>query len=247
NLARAQRSVRLFELGPAFAPAVGPLPREEWRVALLVSGDREPPHFTAKPRPFDEWDAKGLAEVAARAAWPDAAVALAPAPGELLWRVRVDDADRGAVRRIALDAPAGSAAAFGVELTLGVVSAEPVAPPGEAKYEVGAPGRRDVARPYRALPDSPAVERDLALLLPERVTTADVETVVRRQAGELLEALTLFDEYRGGKVPAGTRSLAWRLTFRHPERTLRDKEIEGRVGKLVRALEEELGVRQRTS
>ncbi|HVE79213.1 MAG TPA: phenylalanine--tRNA ligase subunit beta, partial [Gemmatimonadaceae bacterium] len=47
NLARAQRSVRLFELGPAFAPAVGPLPREEWRVALLVSGDREPPHFTA--------------------------------------------------------------------------------------------------------------------------------------------------------------------------------------------------------
>jgi phenylalanyl-tRNA synthetase beta chain len=247
NLARAQRSVRLFELGPAFAPAVGPLPREEWRVALVVTGDREPPHFTAKPRSFDEWDAKALAETAARAAWPRETVALEPGAGDVLWRVRADDGYRGAVRRLSLDAPAGAAPAFGVELTLGVVSSAPVAPPGEAKYEAGAPGRDDLRRPYRALPVTPAVERDLALLLPDRVTAADVEALLRRHAGELLEGLTLFDEYRGKNVPAGTRSVAWRLTFRHAERTLRDKELEGRLGKLARALEEELGVRQRTT
>ena len=71
--------------------------------------------------------------------------------------------------------------------------------------------------------------------------------VIRASAGELLESLVLFDQYTGAGVPADRRSLAWRLTFRHPERTLRDKEIEGRRAKIVRALEDELNVRQRTT
>jgi phenylalanyl-tRNA synthetase beta chain len=48
-------------------------------------------------------------------------------------------------------------------------------------------------------------------------------------------------------VGDGYRSIAWRLTFRHPERTLRDKEIEGRRARILRALNEELGVRPRTT
>ena len=58
--------------------------------------------------------------------------------------------------------------------------------------------------------------------------------------------LSLFDQFRGAGVPAGQRSLAWRLTLRHPERTLRDKEVEGRREKLLRTLESELGIRQRS-
>ena len=49
----------------------------------------------------------------------------------------------------------------------------------------------------------------------------------------------------GGRVPM--RSVAWRLTFRHPERTLREKEIAGRRDKVLKTLDGELGVRQRTS
>ncbi len=64
---------------------------------------------------------------------------------------------------------------------------------------------------------------------------------------DLLERLQLFDEYTGRGVPAGMRSLAWRLTFRHPERTLRDREIEGRRSKILSVLDQELHVRARTS
>ena len=74
-----------------------------------------------------------------------------------------------------------------------------------------------------------------------------MEAVLRRGAGELLECLTLFDEYRGKGIAPGLRSLAWRLTLRHPERTLRDKEVEGRREKLLKTLENELGIRQRTA
>ena len=100
---------------------------------------------------------------------------------------------------------------------------------------------------YRQLPVTPSVELDLALLVPGAVPAERVETLIRAQAGELLERLALFDEYQGAGIPAGHRSLAWRLTFRHPDRTLRDKEIEGRREKLLRTLESELGIRPRTS
>ena len=97
----------------------------------------------------------------------------------------------------------------------------------------------------RTLPSTPAVELDLALLVPDAVTAADVERVLRAAGGELLERVSLFDEFRGGDVPAGARSLAWRLALRDPSRTLRDKEVEGRRQKLLKALETELGVRPR--
>ena len=86
-----------------------------------------------------------------------------------------------------------------------------------------------------------------AVLVPKPTTVADVERVIRAAAGELLESLVLFDQYTGAGVPQDQRSLAWRLTFRHPERTLRDKEIEGRRSQLLKTLETQLGVRPRAS
>jgi phenylalanyl-tRNA synthetase beta chain len=81
--------------------------------------------------------------------------------------------------------------------------------------------------------------------VPHETSAADVERVIRAASGDLLEHLELFDQYTGPGIEPGLRSLAWRLTFRHPERTLRDKEIEGRRGKILGALQQELNVRQR--
>jgi phenylalanyl-tRNA synthetase beta chain len=118
-----------------------------------------------------------------------------------------------------------------------------------------APPPRPPATTYRELPHTPPVMFDLALLVPDEVPASRVEEVTRAAVGDLLERLVLFDVFRGGDpessagraVPAGMRSLAWRLTLRDPQRTLRDKEVEGRRQKLLRALEGELGVRQRAS
>jgi phenylalanyl-tRNA synthetase beta chain len=94
---------------------------------------------------------------------------------------------------------------------------------------------------------TPRVQVDLALVATTSVTAAQMDEVIRREAGELLESLTLFDEFVGQGIPEGSRSLAWALTFRHPERTLKDKEVQGRTETIVKALEGELGVRQRTA
>lgn len=254
NLARMQGNVRLFEIGAVFHRRGDALPLEELRVALLVMGRRQPPHFTDPKSPdfdawvtFDEWDAKALAELTANSAFPGAGVVVGEAKGRgLLWHVVVDGREVGTVRRLSLDAPVWASPAFGVEITLGVVESEPVAPPGASAH---APAERPPARAkrYQPLLTTPPAEFDLALLVPDGVRADAVETVIRQSSGDLLERLDLFDRYTGRGVEPGFRSLAWRLTFRHPERTLRDKEIEGRRAKILSALADELNVRQRTT
>jgi phenylalanyl-tRNA synthetase beta chain len=252
NLSHMQGNIRLFEIGNVFTPSGGRLPKEEVRVGALIMGARRPPHFTEpKPPAFDEWDAKAVAEIIGETAFPGRLMTLAPATGDALWEAQVDGRRVGEVSRVRLDAPVWATAAFGIEISLETVSSNDVARPGQSAY-----GREDEAAslrgpaavtPFRPLPATPAAELDLALLVPNDMPASNVEEVIRRNAGELLEHLALFDEFRGAGLPPGMRSVAWRLTFRHPERTLREKEVSGRREKLLRALEEELGVRQRTA
>jgi phenylalanyl-tRNA synthetase beta chain len=241
NLARMQGNVRLFEIGTAFfagedqtallGPKKAVVPREEMRVAALVMGQRAPTHFTKAIQPsYDEWDIKFLAETAAVAAFPSAVVKLIPGNGATLWEITVDGRAVGSARSLTLDAPVWAKPAFGLEINLEAI-------------EQGAA----TSHTYKAIPATPRVQVDLALLAPTRVTAAQIDALIRREAGELLESLTLFDEFSGQGIPEGSRSLAWALTFRHPERTLKDQEVQGRTAKIVNALEGELGVRQRTS
>jgi phenylalanyl-tRNA synthetase beta chain len=105
------------------------------------------------------------------------------------------------------------------------------------------------AAPYRPLPTTPAIERDLALVLPPGVSAEVVGAVLSAAGGPLLEALAVFDEYRGpgGGVPAEHRSVGFRCRFREPSRTLRENEVDAILAAALRQLEEELGVRRRAA
>jgi len=248
NLAQHHRDVRLFEIGSVFAPSPSGLPLEEMRVAAIVMGHRQPPHWSDVDAPdCDEWDAKGLAELVG-AAVGGAQVELRAATNvDALWEIEIAGEARGTVRRLALDAPVWAPAAFGVEVTLARVSSDPVAPPGQSKLQQTAVGAPASPFKFRPFPSTPTTFVDVALLVPNDLAASRVESVIREASGELLESLSLLSEYRGAGIADGFRSVAWRLTFRHPDRTLRDKEVAGRRDKVLRTLEGELGVRQRTT
>jgi phenylalanyl-tRNA synthetase beta chain len=164
---------------------------------------------------------------------------------DALWIVTVNGLPVGQVRRLALDAPVWASPAYGVEVSLGIMSSDDVAPAGKSAYRV-AERPREIGRRFVPLPSTPASEFDLALTVPDGVRAAEVEAVMRRVSGKLLESVELFDRYVGTGVEPGSRSLAWRLTFRHSERTLRDRELEARRSDILRALAE-LNVRQRAT
>lgn len=249
NLTRMQGDVRLFEIGTVFLPEGKGL-REEMRVGAIVMGARRPRHFTEpSPPPFDAWDAKSLAESIVDAAWPGGGCCLDAQAAELpvLWEVFVRGERVGTVRSVPLDAPVWASPAFGVEITLAEMPSAPVAPEGRHDYTKGHSARGATApRRYTPMPSTPAAAFDLALIVPDTIPAATVEAAIRRNSGDMLEAMILFDEYRGEGVAAGSRSLAWQLTFRHPERTLSAKEIDGRRTQLLKTLQQELGIVVRT-
>jgi phenylalanyl-tRNA synthetase beta chain len=250
NLSHMQRNVRLFEVGAAFEPAGSALPREELRIAAVITGARVPGHFSLPDPPdYDAWDAKWLAEQIGRAAYASAELVLDPAAdGPELWTVVADRLAIGSVRRLEVDAPVWAAPVFGIEISLGMIDSTPPAAPGEnVHFRPGAVLLRPTARRYRPLPSTPPATFDLAFIVPAGVAVAKVEDAITRAAGELLESVELFDLYSGPGVPEGHRSAAWRLTLRHPDRTLRDREIEGRRAGIIASLEKELDVRQRSA
>ncbi|MGG6296131.1 phenylalanine--tRNA ligase subunit beta [Leptolyngbya sp. AN02str] len=100
-----------------------------------------------------------------------------------------------------------------------------------------------IFQPYSSYP---ATDRDIAFFAPLQYSVAEIERVVRKSAGNLLDSVELFDEYRGQGVPEGKRSLAFRLVYRAGDRTLTDEDVEPVHQKVREALEEKFQVSLRS-
>jgi len=252
NFSRSHRDVRLFEIGTVFAhrptaEGASAFP-EEVRVGLVMTGLREPAHWSVAPDMLDLWDLKGLTEELSEGlglGWvvpaeeggiPGEEDALVPLDGEgwlapsgfAIMGVGGPVGMAGAVRPDAFDAPPWVGSVWAAEFRLAAVSEEEPAL-------------------YHALPAFPAVPRDLALSLPRNVRAADVEEAMRDAAPDFLESVRLFDVYEGEEIGEGRRSLAWRLVFRAVDRTLRDAEVEAAVARVIAALEAKFDVRIRSA
>lgn len=93
----------------------------------------------------------------------------------------------------------------------------------------------------RSLPRFPAVTRDIALVMDEAVTVGAVLSCIRKAGGALLEQAEMFDIYRGAQLGAGRKSVAFSLTFRNPDRTLSDEDVNPVVKKILDACEADCG------
>jgi phenylalanyl-tRNA synthetase beta chain len=87
------------------------------------------------------------------------------------------------------------------------------------------------------LPRFPAVERDLAVVIEEHVVAGALLAAIKELGGDLLEQARAFDEYHGAQVPDGHKSIAFTLTFRSPERTLTDAEVDKVMAEIKLGLE----------
>ena len=82
----------------------------------------------------------------------------------------------------------------------------------------------------------------MALVAPLSVSVGALLDTTRQTGGELLEDATVFDVFEGASLGEGVRSVALRLAFRHPERTLTDEEVSGAVDAILTALQDAYGV-----
>jgi phenylalanyl-tRNA synthetase beta chain len=98
---------------------------------------------------------------------------------------------------------------------------------------------------YKPLPKYPAVTRDIALLVDDSVLVADIEDVITKQGGAMVESVKLFDVYKGKQIPEGKKSIAYSIVYRLESKTLTDNEVNKVHDKILRSLEYKIGAQLR--
>jgi phenylalanyl-tRNA synthetase beta chain len=243
NVHRQRPDVRVFETGVTFAPhreGGGDRPaHEELWLGVALTGQRGARAWHAARERVDVYDAKGMAELV---------LTVAGAPGVTTQPWAAGDEpgylEPGRAARLLLDGQ--EVARFGeVAHRLREVFDLP-APAFVAEVCLSALVTRTPAVPrYAALPRFPSVQRDLALLVGDEVTVAQVEAAIRGMAVPWLVEVALFDVYSGSQVGAGKRSLAWSLTYQAPDRTLTDAEVNEAHARVVDELARRFGAEVR--
>jgi phenylalanyl-tRNA synthetase beta chain len=227
NVTRKNPDVALFEIGRVFRRDNGSI-REERRLGLALTGRRHPVFWTGEGRDakYDLADVRGVLD-------------------ELF--------DHLGLRGISFHRRAEMTPLFVESATiqqgrqvageLGLVS-----PLVAREYDLRDPvilaevnldwllARRSDKRTFQPLPLYPAIRRDVAMVVPETVTHADVLRVVQQARVEHLEQVQVFDVFRGGSIPAGCKSLAYAFTYRAADRTLTDAEANALHARVVEAL-----------
>lgn len=233
NVSHKNADLALFEVGRVFrAGRAGPV--EQRRVALVLTGRRHPDFWAGEDREarFDAHDLKGLLE-------------------EFLEQFGVKGV--AFARR---DAPTpcyleSATLSLGGRVALG--DAGQLQPAVAHQYDLRDPvflaeldldqllARRQPGRTFKPLPQFPSIRRDVAMLVPETVTHEAVLAALRQAKTPNLESIELFDVFRGSNVPAGHKSVAYAITYRAPDRTLIDAEVNTAHQQLVDRLKQGLG------
>jgi phenylalanyl-tRNA synthetase beta chain len=236
NATRQVTDARVFEIGHVFMPrrhSDGDRPaHEELWVGIALTGLRQPRGWYASRERADIYDAKGMAEQVLAAAgatdvevapWPEGRQPryLEPGRGARFMSAAREVGVFGELSVAAREAFDLSSPVYIAEVSLSLLLDQPASVPR-----------------HQPLPRYPAVQRDLALVVPAEVTAGEIEAAIRALRLPLLTRLVLFDVYTGDQVTPGHRSLAWSLTFQAGDRTLRDAEVNELHARIVRELGE---------
>lgn len=235
NLNRQQTAARLFETGMIFEGDTADSVQQSNRLAALVYGSVRSQSWAEKQRDVDFFDLKGdlesLLATSARgvsirfAPWTDSGF-LHPGQAAKVYAEDVYIGYIGALHPVKQKALDLNKSAYVFELDLRSVA--------QAKLPR-----------FQPLSKFPEVTRDLAVLVDKALSVADLERSIRKNAGDMLKALKLFDVYSGEGIDPKRKSLAFSLTFQHPSRTLKDEEINASIASVVQGLEREFGANLR--
>jgi phenylalanyl-tRNA synthetase beta chain len=244
NRRREQRDVRLFEIGTRFSRSAG----ERRALACAWTGSIGADHWSGGAREADFFDMKGVVERIGEAF----RVAIRTDTHREPWLVPGRTASIVARLRASRYGKAGTDVRIGVlGQLMPAIAEEQGLPQGDTVYvaEIDLDAAEQIAAQseiqVEPLPRYPSVTRDISILVDDTLPAATVRTTIRDAAPDTLVRVREFDRYQGKGVPDGKISLSLRLTFRSPERTLTDADVQSAMDGVLTALREKHGAVQR--
>jgi phenylalanyl-tRNA synthetase beta chain len=241
NLNRGQRNLRLFEIGRVYGMEGGKTV-ETPVLTLGAAGQAREKSVYDAPRTFGLEDLKGDLEALLEICGGVRAAAGGPAWLQAGRAMKLSLAGENGGPQAGVAGQIARRVAERFKLKHDVWVAElPLEPLVRAFAEYRA------ARQFVPLPRFPAVERDFSLVVDDGVTFDRVARAIRRLGVPEIERIGAVDVFRGGAIPAGKHSLLVRVTLQSRETTLTEAQVNEVSGRIVAALERELGATLRTA
>ncbi|WP_067730648.1 phenylalanine--tRNA ligase subunit beta [Oceanobacillus damuensis] len=91
---------------------------------------------------------------------------------------------------------------------------------------------------YRQIPKYPSIARDIAFILDENIHSGDVGDLIQEIGAPLVNRVEIFDVYQGANLEEGKKSVAYSLLYQHPDKTLKDDEVEESYQEIIKAVNE---------
>ena len=225
NQNRQNPDLKIFEIGRIFIDnGKDRLPLQPNNFAITLSGKRNPDFWAGDDTNFDFYDLKGIVEnlflklqIEAPQFLPSQKYAFLD--NDYSVELQLNNQEIGCCGKLARDVSKATNldkevyfAEMNLDLLIKFISND---------------------KKYKSIGKYPYIEKDLALILEDKIPAAEVKTFIDRQGGELLQFVDVFDVYSGEKVEKGKKSIAFRLRFQSKERTLKDKEVDRVFKKII--------------
>jgi phenylalanyl-tRNA synthetase beta chain len=229
NINRKVSDVFLYEFGKTYN-RYGDDFVEERRLALWMTGKKQEESWNAKDDKVDFFHMKGLVEKVLQKLGLNQGVSLAQTQTDLLseavvYKIRKKKVvELGMLRKSILKN-------FGIKQEVFYA---------DLNWDAILEMLKNQKTSYKEISKFPAVRRDLALLLDEKVAFNELESIALRTDKHLLKEVKLFDVYQGDKLPEGKKSYALSFVFRDEDKTLTDKVVDKAILKIFKSLEHQL-------
>ena len=229
NINRKVSDVFLYEFGKTYN-RYGVDFVEERRLALWMTGKKQEESWNAKDDKVDFFHMKGLVEKVLQKLGLNQGVSLAQTQTDLLseavvYKIRKKKVvELGMLRKSILKN-------FGIKQEVFYA---------DLNWDAILEMLKNQKTSYKEISKFPAVRRDLALLLDEKVAFNELESIALRTDKHLLKEVKLFDVYQGDKLPEGKKSYALSFVFRDEDKTLTDKVVDKAILKIFKSLEHQL-------
>jgi phenylalanyl-tRNA synthetase beta chain len=233
NTARQQDRVRLFEIGKSFHGTLSDR-QEVVRIAAVATGNAAPEQWSGKAQSVDFFDIKadveallGMAGESAKISF-EAASHVALQPGQCADILR-DGSVIGVIGKL----HPRVAKAFDIKRAVYVFELDAL-----AALRSKAPAARNVSK-------YPAIRRDIAVIVDDKVTAEQLVQTVEQAAPGLIQSVRIFDIYTGTGIEAGRKSVALGLILQETSRTLTDVDADAAMASAFRKLKDEFGAELR--
>ena len=100
---------------------------------------------------------------------------------------------------------------------------------------------------YKDIPKFPSIVKDVAFSIDKNIYSEDIEKIIKKAGGRLLTNIEVFDVYVGENIASNEKSIAYKLTFQDPNKTLTDEEVMELFNKIIKDVESKCNAKLRNN